>query len=144
MSNLTPKFFSQNSEISSSLPGSWLPNSLAGKPRIASPLLAYFSCNSSSCSYCGVRPHWLATLTISTTLPLYFDRSTGLPLKLFILILSAEGALLSPLSAPWTATATQPVATAASKERIQSCVVTLSSVGFEAVWTDQIIPISPE
>ena len=33
---------SRNPEISSSLPGSCLPNSLAGKPRMAKPLSAYF------------------------------------------------------------------------------------------------------
>jgi hypothetical protein len=70
MSNLTSYFDLQNLEISSSVPGSCAPNSLAGKPSTARPLSPYFSCSDSSCLYCGVSPHWLATLTIMTTLPL--------------------------------------------------------------------------
>src|SRR4051812_44129266 len=70
--------------MSASLPGSWLKNWLAGKPSTCRPCPLYFVYTASSCLYCGVRPHLLATFTIRTTLPLYFDRSTVLPSRLFI------------------------------------------------------------
>ena len=70
----------QNFSISSFVPGSCLPNSLAGMPMTTSPSFSYFSYSACSPSYCGVSPHLLATFTSSTTLPLYLDSSTGLPL----------------------------------------------------------------
>jgi hypothetical protein len=38
MSKVTPYFEEQNSAICGSVPGSWAPKSLAGKPRTTSPL----------------------------------------------------------------------------------------------------------
>ncbi len=42
---------------------------VAGNPSTLKPSAANCFCRSSSCSYCGVRPHFEATLTISSTLP---------------------------------------------------------------------------
>src|SRR4051794_20845557 len=79
--------------MSASLPGSWEPNWLHGKPSTASPCLAYFSCSASRSSYWGVRPHSLAVFTTRTTFPLYWERSTSFPASDFILKLRAAGTL---------------------------------------------------
>src|SRR5258706_3105401 len=79
--------------MSASLPGSWLPNWLHGKPSTASPCLAYFSCSAARSSYCGVKPHSLAVFTIRTTFPLYWERSTSFPASVFILKFRACGTL---------------------------------------------------
>ena len=65
--------------ISSEVPGSCLPNWLQGKPSTVKPFLAYFEWTACNCLYCGVRPHLLATLTISITLPLWAPRLVFLP-----------------------------------------------------------------
>jgi hypothetical protein len=51
-------------------PGSCCLNWLEGKPMMTSPSDSYRSWSCWSCLYCGVLPHWEATLTIRTTLPL--------------------------------------------------------------------------
>ena len=72
-----------NSRICSSVPGSCAPNWLHGKPRtLTSPC----SCNVHRPAYCGVRPHWLAKLTISRTWSRYSDRETDSPVMEFISI----------------------------------------------------------
>ena len=55
--------------ISASSPGSWWPNWSQGKPSTTSPRSRYFRQSFSSPVYCGVRPHFEATLTTSSTLP---------------------------------------------------------------------------
>src|SRR3954470_2540208 len=60
----------QNFLISASVPGSWPLKLLAGMPITTRSLSLYFSYSDSSASYCGVRPHLLATLTSNTGLPL--------------------------------------------------------------------------
>src|SRR4051795_1939890 len=55
--------------MSSALPGSWPMNWLHGKPTTVNPRGPYSSCSASSCVYCGVSPHLLATLTTSAGLP---------------------------------------------------------------------------
>src|SRR5207253_10468686 len=72
-------FCLQNFFISSLLPGSCARKLLAGKPRMANPLSLYCSYSFSRPAYCGVYPHWLATFTINTTLPLYADSGAGAP-----------------------------------------------------------------
>src|SRR4051794_35044084 len=44
-------------------------NWLHGKPTTVNPRGPNSSCNASSCVYCGVRPHLLATLTTSAAPP---------------------------------------------------------------------------
>src|SRR5579862_1973311 len=66
----TAKRVSQKVLISFSVPGSCAPKSFAGTPSTTSPLSRFSRQSFSSPSYCGVRPHWLATLTTSTALPL--------------------------------------------------------------------------
>src|SRR5262249_16147848 len=43
------------------------------------PWPLYFSYRASRPEYCGVYPHWLATFTMSTTLPLYAESGAGAP-----------------------------------------------------------------
>src|SRR5688500_1704972 len=76
---VTPSVAEQKLWISSALPGSWSPNWVHGQPIPPKPLPAYSSCSSSSCAYCGVRPHFEATLTRRSALPLWAARLPGLP-----------------------------------------------------------------
>ncbi len=78
-SKVTRYFIEQNVLICSLVPGSWAPNSLAGKATTANPRPAYFSCSFCSPSYCGVRPHSEAVLTSSMTFPLYEASGLSLP-----------------------------------------------------------------
>src|SRR5690606_25982485 len=54
-------------------------NWLQGTPRTVKPRSAYRSCRRSRPAYCGVRPHFEATLTMSTALPRYWPRSADPP-----------------------------------------------------------------
>src|SRR4051794_9539486 len=65
--NVTPYVAEQNSAISSAVPGSWPPNWLHGTPMTVIP--GSSSCSCSSSVYCGVRPHFDATLTTSAAVP---------------------------------------------------------------------------
>ncbi len=67
---VTPYVVEQKVEISSDEPGSWPPNWLQGTPRTVKPREEYFFCRFSRPSYCGVRPHFEATFTTRTALPL--------------------------------------------------------------------------
>src|SRR5262245_45714539 len=70
----------QNSLISLSLPGSWLPKLFAGKATISRPLSLYCLYSVSRPAYClSVSPQRLATLTMRTGLPLRVPRSSSLP-----------------------------------------------------------------
>src|SRR5260370_42016029 len=75
----TLKGVSQNVLVSDSVPGSWLPKSLHGTPSTTSPSSRLAFQRDSSPEYCGVSPHWLATFTTRTTLPLYFESGRALP-----------------------------------------------------------------
>src|ERR1019366_5194796 len=79
MGKVTLYLLLQDVLISSLVPGSWAPKLLAGNPRITNPRSLYFSYSDSIPAYCGVNPHLLATLTISTTLPWYAESGAGLP-----------------------------------------------------------------
>src|SRR5262249_51509427 len=118
MSNLTPYLLSQNLAICLLSPGSCLPKSLQGTPRTTSPSLAYLSCSACRPLYWSVRPHSLATLTISTTFPWYFDSSTSLPSRLFILKLSTAGTFLSSAETVIKQDSTSAPAIQATKARI--------------------------
>ena len=67
--NLTPKLVVQNCAISAFVPGSCSAKSFAGKPSTAKPWLLKRAFSFSKPSYCGVKPHFDATFTISSTLP---------------------------------------------------------------------------
>ncbi|MOA42325.1 hypothetical protein D3C78_1643650 [compost metagenome] len=60
----------QNARMSASLPGSCPANWLHGRPSTLKPRSRYCWYRCSSPAYWGVRPHFEATLTTSTTLPL--------------------------------------------------------------------------
>src|SRR4029079_18480724 len=59
----------QQHRVASFVPGSWPMKLLAGNPTIVKPSSRFASYRDSSASYCGVSPHFDATLTTSTTLP---------------------------------------------------------------------------
>ena len=80
---MTPYVVEQKVWISSAVPGSWPPNWLHGKPRTVKPFSPYVACSRSSPSYCGVRPHLDATLTISATWPSWSWRSASPPSSAF-------------------------------------------------------------
>src|SRR5215208_3211682 len=48
-------------------------------PITSKPWPLYFSSSCSSCSYCGVRPHFEATFTSSVTLPFSLASTSGVP-----------------------------------------------------------------
>ena len=62
------KFEVTNSRISSSVPGSWLPNWLHGNPSTTRSSLSWWRVRRPA--YWGVRPQALATLTTRASLPL--------------------------------------------------------------------------
>lgn len=59
----------QKSRISASLPGSWRPNWSQGKPSTVRPSSRRARYSSSRPEYCGVKPHFEATFTTSSTRP---------------------------------------------------------------------------
>ncbi|MNT45326.1 hypothetical protein D3C72_1819050 [compost metagenome] len=76
---LTLKRDSQNWPICCASPGSCLPNWLHGKPSTTRPRSRYSSYSFCRPAYCGVKPHSLAVLTTSSTLPWNCDSGTGCP-----------------------------------------------------------------
>lgn len=73
-------FTRQNSLISLLVPGSCPPKLFAGNARIRRPRSLYFLYIDSRPEYVlSVKPQRLATLTISSTSPLYLDSATSVP-----------------------------------------------------------------
>src|SRR5206468_4787191 len=68
----TLKRVSQKVLISVSVPGSCDPKSLHGTPSTTRLSSRFALHSASSPEYCGVSPHWLATFTTSSALPLKF------------------------------------------------------------------------
>src|ERR1041385_476684 len=79
MGKSTAKRVSQKALISDSVPGSCAPKSLQGTPRTMRPSLRLCAHSDSRPEYCGVSPHWLATLTTSSALPLKFESGSFSP-----------------------------------------------------------------
>src|SRR5262245_17891329 len=92
----------QKVAISRDVPGSCPPKSFEGKPSTAKPRGEYFACSCCSPSYCGVKPHLDAVLTISSTLPAQVASEVGVPSSRVIVkpwIVGAAGAVLSAAGA---------------------------------------------
>lgn len=83
---MTFRSLRQKSLIWALLPGSWLAKLLAGKARTAKPLSLYLLYIDSRPEYVVlVSPHLLATLTMSSTSPLYLESAISFPSMVFIL-----------------------------------------------------------
>src|SRR5262249_23542214 len=73
-------------------------NWLHGKPTTVKPFDSYFFCNASSVAYCGVLPHFDATLTSITALPLKAASVVGWPLSVLIGAVQIDAKLLSTVT----------------------------------------------
>ncbi len=93
MGNLTSKREVQNCLISASVPGSWARTG-SREAEDDEAVLLWSSYERFEPLYCGVWPHWLATLTTRTTFPLYSERFVSLPSMFLTLKFRAQRGLL--------------------------------------------------